>query len=282
MFGIAVARLDQVNQQEKDRYQAFYCGLCRAIKRRYGQLSRAVLSYDLAFLAIFLSSLHEPEEQAGQAHCVAHPRKQMPFCETEFSDYAADLSVAFAYHKVLDDVADEGGLKAKASEAALRRAYARACGRIPNACAAISACMENIRALEEAPDTPPDACANEFGRLMACVFAAAGAPWQDGCARFGYALGKLVYTMDAAVDLREDEASHNYNPFAGTDIDFAEMREILVVMAGDAADAFERLPLVQDAHLMQSVLYAGIWQKFNHTYKDELAEALTEDFGKSV
>lgn len=45
------------------------------------------------------------------------------------------------------------------------------------------------------------------------------------------------------------------------------MRDILEVLAGRACETFERLPLVQDAHLMDCVLYSGIWQKFNQEYE---------------
>lgn len=340
MFGVAVARLDQVSDAEKERYQALYCGLCRAIKRRYGQISRAALSYDLAFLAMFLDSLAEPEERCGAERCVAHPAKRMPFCESAYSDYAADLSIALAYHKCLDDIADEGSAKARTAEAALRGQYAKARSRIPDECAAIERAMEEIGRLEGSADVPPDACARVFGELMGALFAAGcrwageaaagesapddgaaestagpiersstaaagagvagaaraldaqlaaigdredgaacampagvrdwAAAWAPAAGAFGALLGRFIYMMDAAVDFAADERSGSYNPFVRLNAMPQQMREVLAVLAGDMADAFERLPLVQDAHLMRSVLYAGVWQKFNHTYRDEL------------
>ena len=289
MFGVAVARLDQVSEAEKERYQALYCGLCRAIKRRYGQLSRAALSYDLAFLTMFLDSLTEPVERSGTARCVAHPAKQMPYCESAYSDFAADLSVALAYHKCLDDVADDGSAKAHAAEMALRSRYAQAQERIGAECAAIQQAMEEIRALEAQPDTAPDACARVFGRLMGQLFAAGccweeaaaasrweGAMWAQAAAGFGALLGRFIYMMDAAVDYAADERSGSYNPFVRLGAGPQQMREVLEVLAADMAEAFERLPLVQDVHLMRSVLYAGVWQKFNHTYKERSEAAISE------
>ena len=44
------------------------------------------------------------------------------------------------------------------------------------------------------------------------------------------------------------------------------MRTLLAGIAGQAARVFERLPLEQDVHLMQSVLYSGVWQQFNKLY----------------
>lgn len=282
MFGVAVARLDQVSEEEKRRYQAFYCGLCRTLQQRYGQMSRSVLSYDLAFLAIFLDSLSEAPEAAGEARCPTHPVRKMPYLTSGNMAYAADLSVALAYHKVLDDVADDGTVRTHAAAAALRGAYERAEGHIPDACAAIARSMEGIRRLEADAATGPDACAQAFGALMGQLFAggvrraSAGDTawcimWEQPAAAFGDALGRLIYLMDAAIDLRQDEKSGSYNPFVRLAIapgeDGERLRALLLPLAADAAAAFERLPLVQDAQLMRAVLYAGVWQKFNQTYQ---------------
>ena len=38
---------------------------------------------------------------------------------------------------------------------------------------------------------------------------------------------------------------------------------MLQAQLGAAADAFERLPLLQDAQLLRSILYSGVWQRYN-------------------
>ena len=68
-----------------------------------GQLSRLTVSFDMTFLALVLGSLYEPSESLGSKRCPIHPTKPQAFAQSEFTDYAADLSVAFAYHKLLDD-----------------------------------------------------------------------------------------------------------------------------------------------------------------------------------
>lgn len=279
MFGVAVARLDQVSPSEKERYQAFYCGVCRAIRQRYGQVSRATLSYDLAFLAIFLDALSEAPQEEGVARCPAHPMQPMPYLRSDRIDYAADLSVAFAYHKVLDDVADEGTIRAHAAEQALRNAYVKAVERVPEECAVIEACMRRIRVLEEASDAPPDACAQAFGECMARIFASQAGMWAQESAVFGFHVGRLVYLMDAAIDLPSDRVSGSYNPFTNMDMDDAQQRRLLGSVAADAADAFERLPIVQDAQLLRAVLYAGVWQKLDQAREAEAKRAKREGRG---
>lgn len=52
------------------------------------------------------------------------------------------------------------------------------------------------------------------------------------------------------------------------------MRATLALAAADAAAPYERLPLVQDAHLMDAILYSGVWAQFNKAYppQDALAQ----------
>lgn len=273
MFGIVTAALSSVSEDEKARYQAAYCGLCRALKDRYGQAARSVLSYDLTFYVLLCDSLHEPPEQAGAAPCVAHPLKARPFARSAWTDRAADLAVALAYHKCLDDVHDDGTAQAKAAERLLRGAYGRARQRIPAACGAIEAAMADIRAIEAAaPDGEggfdPDAAGKRFGQLLGLLFAEGQGAWAEPMLAFGAQLGRLIYMMDAAVDYADDAATGSYNPFVALGSSPAAMQTALAVMADGAAAAFERLPLEQDLHLLRSIVYAGVWQKFNQAYRD--------------
>lgn len=274
MFGVAVASLQRLHEAERRRYQSLYCGLCLALKQEYGQVSRAALSYDLAFLVMLYDSLYEPVEQCGETHCITHPRKKVPYSISDFSRYCAGLSVALAYHKCLDDVADDNSRKARVAQAALKGAYAKAACALPEHCAVIEAAMDAIRAVEADDHAAPDAASIAFGDMLGFLFECVPGRfpdlWSQQLRELGFWLGRFVYLMDAAVDFRQDAASGSYNPFvllAGVP-DPQAMRETLGVLAARACEVFERLPLVQDANLMRSVLYSGIWQKFNAEYRE--------------
>lgn len=268
MFGFVVADAGALSEEEKERYRAVYCGLCLALRDRYGQLSRACLTYDLTFFVLLCNSLHEPAETQGTSHCVMHPAPAAPraWARSAWTDYAADLSVALAYHKVLDDVADDGSTKARAVERLLARAYRRAQERIPDACADIERAMGAIREIERSEGSDPDAAAREFGGLLGRLFAAGQGFWSNSMEAFGCALGRFVYLMDAAVDFADDAASGSYNPFVAIGATPDAMRTALALTAADMAETYERLPLVQDKHLMDAVLYSGVWAQFNRTY----------------
>ena len=67
MFGYIGCVKEKLSEEEQKRYQSIYCGLCRNLKERYGQVERLCLSYDMAFLILLLSSLYEPEELPADA-----------------------------------------------------------------------------------------------------------------------------------------------------------------------------------------------------------------------
>ena len=82
MFGYVNANWKELDDAQKDRYQSVYCGICRRIREQSGQIARLGLSYDMAFLALLLMSLYEPEETSGPNACMLRRRlpAPMPAC----------------------------------------------------------------------------------------------------------------------------------------------------------------------------------------------------------
>jgi hypothetical protein len=278
VFGYILPNLESLGEEEKLRYHAVYCGVCRSIRARYGQRCRLAVSYDMTFLALVLGSLYEPKERRQAKRCPVHPVQPQEIAQSEFTDYAADLSAAMAYHKCMDDWRDDHSAKARAAAAALAVPYRKAKHRVPEACRAIEDAMAAIHAIEDAAmgktgpgregagpsvEQSPDAAANCFGLLLGNLFAYKDDFWATDLRRFGARLGKFVYVMDAAMDLRQDRESGSYNPFAQTDRTREDLREDLELLAASTADAFERLPLERDVHVLRSVLYSGVWQRYN-------------------
>ncbi len=270
MFGFVIATLPTLSEEEKERYRSVYCGLCHSLKDNYGQISRAALSYDLAFYILLGNSLNEPPETQRSIHCPAHPTRLTPLAQSSVTERAADLTIALAYHKCLDDIADDHNMTARAGEHLLAKAYQKARTRIPTICEAIEQSMAAIRLIEADPNSSPDAAAAEFGTLMGAIFSADAGYWTETMEQFGYHLGRFIYLMDAAVDKEKDAKNGSYNPFANLDLTAQDMKTLLAIIIGEATHSFEQLPLEQDLHLMRNILYGGVWQQFNKTYKDEL------------
>lgn len=273
MFGYVVPRLEGLDEAERERYHRAYCGLCRAIGERCGQHCRLSLTYDLVFLALLLGSLYEPEEREGEGRCAPHPVKAHGFVRSACIDYAADVTVALAYYKGLDDWNDDRSVRARAFAGMLAGSYRAIRERNPRICEAVETGMADIGAIEaaarEAGAAPggevpaPDAAANRFGVLMGELFVYRPDDyWADDLRTVGARLGKFVYVMDAVMDYEDDRASGSYNPLVAMDMSAEDMREDLHLLAAGVAEAFERLPLERDLRLLRSVVYAGVWQKY--------------------
>ena len=282
MFGYVVPSLEGLDEAERERYHEAYCGLCRALGARCGQRCRLALTYDLAFLTLLLSSLYEPEEQQSSGRCLLHPSKTHGYVRSECVDYAADVTVALAYYKCLDDWQDDRSVRARAFAGVLAGPYRDVCERNPRVCRAIESGMADIGAIEDAARTAavseaddaqapaPDAAANRFGVLMGELFVYRPNDfWADDLRRLGARLGKFVYVMDAAMDFDDDKASGSYNPLVAMEARPDDVREDLNLLIAGVAEAFERLPLEQDLHLLRSVVYAGVWQKYNAKENDK-------------
>ncbi len=263
MFGYVRPDLTTLPEEAQLRYRSFYCGLCHALGRRHGQLTRLTLTFDLTYLTIFLGSLYEPEEQSGEAHCLPHPLKKHAWRTTSITEYAADMTITLTYNKCRDDWQDDRSLPAKGMAALLKRHYADVKARWPHQCAAIEAAMAEQSAIEERRDDTPDAAPACFGRLMAALFVMEEDFWAPALSAFGDSLGRYIYMLDAVCDAEKDAKSGSYNPVLLMDREPEEMRETLEMLLGSASVAFERLPLVQDEELLRNILYSGLWQGYD-------------------
>ena len=73
MFGYVSINKLELKVKEYYRYRAYYCGLCRMLKMRYGIRGQITLTYDMTFLIMLLTSLYEPEPVEEYHRCAAHP-----------------------------------------------------------------------------------------------------------------------------------------------------------------------------------------------------------------
>ena len=282
MFGFLQADRSRLTPEEQSRYRACYCGLCRSLGERYGQLARFTLNYDMTFLVLLLQSLYEPEERSGSDRCPPHPIQARPWQRSACSDYAADLNIALAYHKCRDDWQDEGRLTALAASGALKAAYEKVRASLPRQCDAIERALRELHELEQSRTEDPDAASACFGRLLGELFVWRQDRWSETLRAMGEALGRFLYVMDACVDLDADAVWGRYDPFRryyGLPDNGQRFRRILEMLLGDCLRPFDRLPLVQDAGILKNILCVGIWSGFDRKYPREKE---TADGARSV
>ena len=220
MFGYVRPLVPQLKVMEYEMYRAVYCGLCRAMGRVTGQMSRLTLSYDFTLLAMVRMILEGVTPEFERFRCAAHPLKQRTFVrDNAVLEYAAAMSAVLAYLKNRDDLADERGLKrmrAMLADVPVTQMNRRGMRYLPETAADELACrMDVLAALEAAGCPSVDQAADAFGGVLAYVFALG----LDGDAavlaeNIGRHVGRFVYVCDAADDLPEDIRRGRYNPLA--------------------------------------------------------------------
>ena len=270
VFGFVVASPEELDEAQKARYQSIYCGICRAIRDADGQLCRMGLSYDMAFLAMLLTSLYEPQEENGHGRCIAHPAKARPWTDNPYIRYAARMNVALACYKARDDWQDDGRHSAKLLAKIFGRHEDEIATAYPRQCAAISDRIAELTRLEKEGCANPDEPANCFGQLMAELLVYREDRWAEELRQMGFYLGRFIYLADAAIDYRRDMKHGKYNPFAamGCGEDFDKWEQYLVLALAGCTDAYERLPLVEEKEILDNILYSGIWLSYRRMQRE--------------
>lgn len=215
MFGYVLPSQGRLNEREKERFRAVYCGLCHTMGERYGFAARFLLNYDFTLLAILLSEGEEAE--CAQRRCAVHPCKG---CTAQKSgvalEAAADRSVILSWWQLQDHIADHGffaSLGYRAAAGVLRRAYRKAAAWLPRFDAAVREHLSALAVLEKENCASIDAAAEPFAALMAD--AAAELPDERrrrALEQLLYQLGRWIYLIDATDDFRKDARSGSYNP----------------------------------------------------------------------
>lgn len=200
MFGFIRPVKPELRVREVERFQCVYCGLCHAIRQRYGRFATLFLSYDMTFLALVLTSLEEKEPEVVRKRCDASPARKKAVCTAgEGILRAADLNVLLTYHKLGDTLLDEHGSKrfaARILRGLLRSSYQKARLRLPEEDKAMADCLAELHALEQARTPSLDRPADTFARLLA----SAAPPTDDETERILrqmlYHTGRWVYLID--------------------------------------------------------------------------------------
>ena len=271
MFGYVTASWKELSKDEQRRYGAVYCGICREIRAQTSSAARLGLSYDMAFLALLLMSLYEPEEQGGPWACKLHPIARRPWTDSVYIRYAADMNVLLTYYNCLDDWQDDHRQSARLMAQQMEKHLLPIRERWPRQEAAIRESLAALSALETENCPNPDEPAGAFGKLLGEILVCQEDLWADTLRQLGFHLGRFIYLMDASEDYDRDVRRGKYNPFAamGGDPDRKAWEEYLVLAMARCTENFEKLPLVQDKGLLNNILYSGVWMNGRKRGKKE-------------
>lgn len=217
MFGYVRPPVQDLSPEETERFRRAYCGLCHTLGRRYGTAARFILNYDFTYLAILLSD--GEEGHARSARCISSPVRKRDYLEPDSAmELAADESVILAYWQLRDGVADHDwlhGLKYRSLSGILEPAYRKAAALRPGFDEAVRRQLALLGELEREGCASMDRAADAFAVLLGSAAREVDDPVRRRVLeQLLYHLGRWVYLVDAADDLKKDAASGNYNPVA--------------------------------------------------------------------
>jgi hypothetical protein len=273
MFGYVNINKPELKVKDFLKYKAYYCGLCKTLKTKYGYIGQMTLSYDMTFLVILLTSLYESDTVNKKERCIANPFRKHDLLSNEITGYVADMNIALTYHHLKDDWQDEKSMAGFAGSNVLKRYYKKISKKYPRQCSVICDCLNRLQEYEKNNETDLDAVARCFGNLMSELFVYRQDMWENTLREMGFYLGKFIYILDAYDDILKDVEHSSYNPLITVyqkesfDTDCGNM---LTLMMTECSREFEKLPCLVDIVILRNILYEGVWTKFNKILEERL------------
>lgn len=289
MLGYVVSYKPEMKVREAEMYKGYYCGVCKSIGCRYGQLPRMVLSYDAALLAIAIECIFAEQEPFEKEGCIINPFKKKIIVKNHAVDYAADAMLLLAWYKLLDDIEDENKMSAKAIAAAMKGLYGRLSRKQPNLDKIIKENLDQLSTLEKDRCKSLDQAAEPFSRLMAGLLVE-GVEYvlrennlsSEGFSvekkvleNVGYHLGKWIYIIDAYDDIQENTVDGAYNPlierfeYCSEKENWEQFKERikddvernLTMYLAHMAQAFQLLDIKKNKGILENIVYIGLLKK---------------------
>ncbi len=278
MFGYIVPEKPEMKIKDYELFRAYYCGVCRSIGSRQGQLKRFMLNYDSAFLAILLSAVSGERAELLKKRCMAHPLEKRHIIDhNAVIDYASDINTILTYYNLEDKRRDEASFVSSSALIILKRSFKKLRKQYEKKCAIMEKLLNELVQLEKEKCASMDMAAEPFAKLMEEVTAFEPLCTDEKTEKIlrwiGYNLGKWIYLLDAYDDLEKDIKDGSYNPLKyqyGYDRqDIGEFRDQirarvefnLTYSLNEISRAFELLDIRMNKSILENIIYLGMLRK---------------------
>lgn len=242
MFGYVRPEKPDLLIRDFTVYKAVYCGLCKSIGRRCGQIPRAAVTYDMTFLSLLLLALSPERITLNQESCVLNPFRKKPVAGSDpVLEFAADLSCLLAFYSAKDDAADDRPVRGRIATLLFSRSAGKVMRRYPELNAWIKEKLVRLNQLEKGDSI--DETAACFGAILKRILLEGFALVQREddevtallLGEAAEALGRWVYLLDAIDDLELDGQKGNTNHFLALPKDEALLSAETKLIEAEAA-----------------------------------------------
>ena len=266
MFGYVRINKIDLTFREYEHYKAYYCGLCKTLKREYTEISRVSINYDITFLILILTSVYMPKSEIFYEKCIVNPIKDKKHMINEFSKYAAAMNILLTYYKLEDNVCDRGDLKDKLAKKIYEKSFKKAYKEYPERAKMIKKHLEELAELEKENSNSIDRTSNTFGELMREIFMYKDDEYAESLGELGFNIGKYIYILDAYEDLENDIKNGDYNPFKDYKNKSDELkqkvdRNIMMSLSRLEKSVID-LDIKVNKGIIDNIIYSGIYLRY--------------------
>ncbi len=205
MIGYIKPDVDEFKVRELKLYNAYYCGICTLLAKRYGPLSRLILSYDATFFAIMNDAFSKEERKFSKSRCPLPPFQKKNIIDSSSVEFGTVIS-KFGLDLKIDDIKrDSKGIKHALSFMLI---HFRMDEELFHKSKPY---LDRILFSELTENTDPYEVADNFGKFSQNL--AYFSKNLSIASMMMYLIGRWVYLIDALDDLEKDSKVKNYNPF---------------------------------------------------------------------
>lgn len=260
MFGYITTNSKLLDEEDKKKYSATYCGLCSALGKKHKLRSKITLNYDMTFLAILLNEVYKGKYETIELEgkCLLHPVKKHKYLKNEMIDYVADMNVLLSYYNLIDDWNDDKNIIAGSYAKVLENEVKKIAKKYPQKEEIVKQKIQELSEIENKnilnADLSAKCCGDFFGEIFA--------PFEDENSEqlksLGSTVGKFIYILDACIDLKGDIKHKRYNPLILSSKD--KFDDMLNLLMADVVEAYRKLNISNK--ILENILYSGIWTKY--------------------
>lgn len=209
MFGYVIPDKENMYIKDFNVFQGYYCGLCRALGKTGGPLTRLCTSYDVTFYSVLLHSIAGVDPKIERKVCGLNCKKKPMIEVDDLSLKSADVAVLLTYYNVADDIED-GKRSRLPIKWRLNLRKKAASKRMPEVDKLLKREFGRLSKLEKENSDSIDMVADctavvmrDMTRLLVET--------DENIDLFTYNLGRLIYLLDAVDDVLEDSKKERYN-----------------------------------------------------------------------
>ncbi|MFA6940209.1 MAG: DUF5685 family protein [Clostridiaceae bacterium] len=289
MFGYVTPCKMELKIKDYEKFKSYYCGLCREIKKSYGNIPRITLNYDMTFLSILLDSLSLGRTTYKTGICLVHPNKKRTYIHNSNAiEYAAFCNVILAYYKLKDDKQDNKSIKSYFYSNLIGFYINKGNKSFSYVAEYIEKRLTDLYNLEKNNNNLSiDELSDPFSQITGFILSSyidfiqvsSKERTKQNLFNLGYNLGKWIYIIDAYDDLYEDMKKNKFNPlekaYNVNKLNFNAFRPeiadnvdfILTNCASSCLENLDKLPITKNEDLLQNILQLGLMEKMNTVYK---------------